>query len=274
MGTTLALSIGLLAGAHTSTWGMFKDAPHEGFTYAKYFRSILLAVVVAIITRRVTGLDLTTAAQAVVFFGMVYVIERAITEFWKTFLRVEDQSKYFIPMQFHVKGSVVHDRRVQLLAGAGWLATVLLIVYGITWAQRNLSLPSWLVIVVIGGIGGWISAFGGAWKDAPLEGFETFKFFRSPGIAVFFALLLACFTESWLHLALAAEGYTVATIETYKTFFHPNKPRGKWAGKPMPYEAMLKRRWRFVPLYVLVWVLVIVGFVAGYLGPHRGVLCR
>ena len=28
MGTTLALSIGLLAGAHTSTWGMFKDATH------------------------------------------------------------------------------------------------------------------------------------------------------------------------------------------------------------------------------------------------------
>ena len=44
MGTTLALSIGLLAGAHTSTWGMFKDAPHEGFTYRKYFRSIVATV--------------------------------------------------------------------------------------------------------------------------------------------------------------------------------------------------------------------------------------
>ena len=46
MGTALALSIGLLAGAHTSTWGMFKDAPHEGFTYRKYFRSILVAALV------------------------------------------------------------------------------------------------------------------------------------------------------------------------------------------------------------------------------------
>jgi hypothetical protein len=273
MGTTLALSIGLLAGAHTSTWGMFKDAPHEGFTYAKYARSILLAVVVAIVAHRVSGLDLMNWSRAVVFFGMVYVIERAITEFWKTFLRVEDQSKYFIPMQFHVKGSVVHDRKVQLLAGAGWLTAVLLIVYGITWAQRNVSLPPWVVIVAIGGIGGWISAFGGAWKDAPVEGFETFKFFRSPGIAAFFALLLACFTDNWLYLALAAEGYTVATIETYKTFFHPNKPRGKWAGKSMPYEHMLKRRWKFVPLYVLVWLLVITGFVLGYVGPHRGLLC-
>jgi hypothetical protein len=274
MGTALALSIGLLAGAHTSTWGMFKDAPHEGFTWAKYVRSILLAAIVAIVTHRVTGLDLTNWSQAIVFFGMVYVIERALTEFWKTFLRVEDQSKYFIPMQFHVKGSVVHDRKIQLLAGAGWLAAVLLIVYGITWAQRNVSLPAWVVIVAVGGIGGWISAFGGAWKDAPLEGFETFKFFRSPGIAAFFALLLSCFTDNWLYLALAAEGYTVATIETYKTFFHPNKPRGKWAGKPMPYEDMLKRRWKFVPVYVLVWLFIITGFILGYTGPHSGLLCR
>ena len=32
-------------------------------------------------------------------------------------------------------------------------------------------------------------------------------------------------------LAIAAEGFTVASIETYKTFFFPNKPRGKFAGQ-------------------------------------------
>ena len=31
-----------LAGLHTSTWGMYKDAPHEGFTWPKYFRSTLV----------------------------------------------------------------------------------------------------------------------------------------------------------------------------------------------------------------------------------------
>ena len=32
MSMGIALAIGLLAGAHTSTWGMYKDCPYEGFT--------------------------------------------------------------------------------------------------------------------------------------------------------------------------------------------------------------------------------------------------
>ena len=42
----------------------------------------------------------------------------------------------------------------------------------------------------------------------------------------------------------------------------------------MPYEDMLKRRWKFVPIYVLVWVFIIAGFVLGYTGPHSGLSCR
>ena len=37
--------------------------------------------------------DLTGAGTRVVFFGAVYVLERGAIEFWKTFLRNEDQSK-------------------------------------------------------------------------------------------------------------------------------------------------------------------------------------
>jgi hypothetical protein len=42
----------------------------------------------------------------------------------------------------------------------------------------------------------------------------------------------------------------------------------------MPHEDMLKRRWKFVPVYVFVWLVVITGFVLGYSGPHQGLLCR
>lgn len=47
------------------------------------------------------------------------------------------------------------------------------------------------------------------------------------------------------------------TIETYKTFFFPNKPRGKFAGKPVLFPEMLTWRKRSVPLYAAVWVLVV-----------------
>ena len=35
---TVAVVTGALAGAHTSTWGMYKDAIHEGFALGKYAR--------------------------------------------------------------------------------------------------------------------------------------------------------------------------------------------------------------------------------------------
>jgi len=65
------------------------------------------------------------------------------------------------------------------------------------------------------------------------------------------------FTTSWPVIAIAAEGFTVASIETYKTFFFPHKPRGKFAGKPILFPEHLERRKRFVPLYAGIWALVL-----------------
>jgi len=123
--------------------------------------------------------------------------------------------------------------------------------YGATW-------PRWLVVITVGSFFGWISAFGGAWKDAPIEGFETFKFFRSPAVAASWAFVVSLFISSWTAIAIAAEGFTVASIETYKTFFFPNKPRGKFAGKPILHPEHLSRRRAFVPLYATIWLLVLI----------------
>ena len=75
----MTILIGLLAGAHTSSWGMYKDAPHEGFTLPKYFRSIVVATLVAIAIDRLAGFGPDTFAHAAVFFGMVYAGERLLT---------------------------------------------------------------------------------------------------------------------------------------------------------------------------------------------------
>ena len=103
----IALIIGLMAGLHTSTWGMYKDAPHEGFTWPKYFRSTLMGAGASVSVYLVTKLNMTQPGNMVVLYGVTYVIERALVEFWKTFLRVQDQSKYFIPMQFSFRGEVI-----------------------------------------------------------------------------------------------------------------------------------------------------------------------
>ena len=97
---------------------------------------------------------------------------------------------------------------------------------------------------------GIVIAIGGAWKDAPVEGFEPLKFFRSPALTTLCALLLFPLSSSVLLSAAAAVGYERAASENYKTFFFPSRPRGKFAGKPVWHPAMLRTRRRFVPAYL------------------------
>jgi hypothetical protein len=130
----------------------------------------------------------------------------------------------------------------------------------------------WLVLLTVGSIGGWLTAFGGAWKDAPVEGFETFKFFRSPMVALTWAIIMSFFTTNWIYIAVAGAGYSVATIETYKTFFFPNKPRGKFAGKPILFPKILEQRRIVAVLYACIWVVIIALLVLGFTGLREGLL--
>jgi hypothetical protein len=262
MTALLAAAVGLLAGIHTATWGMYKDAPHEGFSGWKYARSIVLAAVIAVILAGGWGLDPTRPADFVVLFGATYAVERALAEIYKTFLREEDQSKYFIPMQFSVFGTVVRSRSARLLAGAGYVAVCVGMILLVPAIERASPDPTPLgAVLAVGGLGGWISAFGGAWKDAPKEGFQTLKFFRSPFIATVYAVLLSRLTDDLVLTTLAALGFTIATTETYKTFFFPSKPRGKFAGMPVLYPDMLRKRQPFIALYAGIWLVVIGAWV-------------
>lgn len=252
----LSALVGLMAGLHAATWGMYKDAPHEGFSRRKYLRSPVLGSVLGVLVQATTGLDPRNPASLVVLFGTVYVVERAVCEIYKTFIREEDQSKYFIPMQLHVLGRVVQSRAARLVAGFLYTALLVALVIAVTDFDRSGAQHEYGWLVLIGSLGGWISAFGGAWKDAPSEGFQLFKFFRSPAMALLYASGLSYLTDNLLAITLAATGYTVATTETYKTFFFPAKPRGKFAGRPILYPELLHWRQRFVPLYIAIWIAV------------------
>jgi hypothetical protein len=268
-----AMAVGFLGGLHASTWGMFKDAPHEGFSWPRYFRSAIVGASMGAIAYVIARPRLASPGDLVLFFGVAYVLERGAIEFWKTFLRTEDQSKYFIPMQFAVFGRVVQSQARRLTIGIPMAIAVVLAFLAIHAISRRGVLPqSALVVLAVGSVGGWISAFLGAWKDAPIEGFETLKFFRSPLLAGLYGLLLAFFTTSHLVIMMAALGFTIATLETYKTFFFPSKPRGKFAGKPIKFPEMLERRKAFAVVYAGIWALVIAGFVLAFAGQPSGLI--
>ncbi|MGK7311567.1 MAG: hypothetical protein ACN0LA_04950 [Candidatus Longimicrobiales bacterium M2_2A_002] len=267
MDPVLAAFVGLAAGLHTATWGMFKDAPHEGFTWSTYARSPVLASLVAVGLARFTGLHAGDAAGIVVLFGTTYGLERGMVEVYKTFLREADQSKYTIPMQFSVGGEVVESRALRLGAGGLYVASVVAVLYGTWWLQRNgPALGTVATALAVGSLGGWISAFGGAWKDAPVEGFHLLKFFRSPFLAFLFGLLMASLTDLYPAIFLGALGYTVATTETWKTFSDPGKDRGKFMDQTPSHPEMIERRWRFVPVYVVVWIGVLAAIALALFG--------
>ena len=272
-GSMPAILIGLLAGAHTSSWGMYKDAPHEGFTFLKYSRSIIVAAIAAFILSRIVELNLGWASHLSLFFGLTYAAERLTLELWKSFIREEDQSKYFIPMQFGVLGKPVQSRAVRWSIFAAILVLLAVLLYGASELMKAYpDANPWLVLITVGSVGGWLTAFGGAWKDAPVEGFETFKFFRSPMVALTWAIIMAFFTTNWIYIAVAGAGYSVASIETYKTFFFPSKPRGKFAGKPILFPKILEQRRIVAVLYACIWAVMITLLVMGFTGPREGLL--
>lgn len=265
-----AALVGLLSGIHIASWGMYKDAPHEGFEVRKYLRSVLLGTAIGAGAGALAQLDANEAAGFAVLFGVIYVVERAIGEIYKTFFRQEDQSKYTIPMQFAVLGTTVESRPLRAALGMGYLGVMLGMIALVTAYQRWAGPErSQVETVLIASAGAWISALGGAWKDAPIEGFQTLKFFRSPVLAALWGLLLAQLTQDLVLITLAATGYTIATTETYKSFLFPSKPRGKFAGKPVVFPRLLRIRQRVVPLYCAIWLTVLVMFGIG-LGLSHG----
>ena len=254
----IAAIVGAASGADAAIWGMYKDAAYEGFSWTRFVRSILLGIASAVAIQLVLMLDLSNAGPMLVLFGLSYAAERVLVEGWKMFVREEDQSKYTIPMQFALKGIPVRSRARRLAAGIVTGIAIAGLAFGVLAVFRSEN--SWTYAGTAGLIAGLFIAVGGAWKDAPIEGFEFLKFWRSPALTVLFSLMLFPLTGNALIAAIAAIGYEHAASENYKTFFFPMRPRGKFAGKPMEFPALLQTRRRFVPVYaairlVMLWLV-------------------
>lgn len=250
--------VGLLSGTHTAIWGMFKDAIHEGFTLGRFARSIVIGIMVALGIQSFFWFPLPAPGAVALLFGLSYATERGVVEVWKTFLREEDQSKYFIPMQFSVRGLPVRSRVARLAFGLAYVAMVALCLSALARLGADArGMPPAVLAAAAGLAVGLIIAVGGAWKDAPKEGFELLKFFRSPAMTTVYAILLSRLTDSSLVIAVAAIGFERGTAETYKTFFFPSRPRGKFTGKPVLYPSMLRRRRYFVPAYVAISLVAV-----------------
>jgi len=267
MDIAIALVAGIAAGIHTATWGMYKDAPHEGFTWSTYFRSVIAGLIYGPVIWYFFQLDMSYPANFFLLWAAVYSLERVTMEVYKTFIRNSDQSKFSIPMQLSAFGKPIESYPARLVAGAAYVGAVALLTFGVyklnqSYHNGNSHWNAFLLLLPCS-VMGWVSAFGGAWKDAPIEGFETFKFFRSPGVAYFFAFVGSLFTDHLVLITAVSIGLTIASIETYKSFFFLDRPRGKFQGMPVHFPEWLTKRKKFVPVYTAIWIGVLICFVIG-----------
>jgi len=249
--------LGAMAGWHAANWGAYKDVPYEGFGWVSYLRSVVVGATAALLLGAVLLPD--ALPPLLVVLGVVYAFERLGTEWWKSILREDDQSAYSIPMRLGVRGRTIERRALRYATGAGVVVAlaVLCAVGAVLQDGTNLS-P--VLTVLLGGVGGWLTAVGGAWKDAPVEGFSGWKFLRSPAVATGWALPLSTMTTDWVLLAFSAAGFAVASIETYKTFLTGGRPPGKFAGKEIRFAAPLLRGW-FAFLHAALWSALGLGVV-------------
>lgn len=221
-------------GLHAATWGAFKDSPYEGFHLARFLRTLVVAQASALAA---VATHLADVAALVPAAGVLYTLERLATEWWKTILRPHDAAAFTIPMRLGFRGRPVDTPWRRYAVGVLVLAGMFGVGLGLHVTQRAAgAVPWWLSVVVVGGLGGWATAFGGAWKDAPIEGFSGWKFLRSPVVATTWAVPCSLLTRDWVTLCLASAGFAVATIETYKTFLTGDRAPGKFAGRARVHD--------------------------------------
>lgn len=243
------LLIGAVAGLIVSSWQGFKDPPWEGFSTAKFLRSIGVGTVSAAILYVAASRGLLVIDNLGVFAFSVITMERMIGEGYKGFFRRGEHAEFHkLLHRIHIPA---HIYPVKIAAGLGYVAGSLWLLRWLSrryeWMTANwdgLLLPG----AVLGICGGLLVAAGGALKDSQFEGFLPLKFARSPIVGAFTGMLMVHFTQTPLLVLLSTIGSERVLVECYKTFVM-RRVRGIFDGKPVLHPEWMRRRPVFAVSY-------------------------
>lgn len=238
------LGAAMFAGLWAILWGIYGDLLAERFEARKALRSILFACLYAV------AIFLRQGNYNLLLVGLgVIALERLATEIWKGLIREEDQSKYKIPSGLF-RG--VH-RAVRRVAGWLLLAAAFFAAAYVSFSWGNL----YFVFAP-----GFLVAFGGAFKDAPFEGFNFKKFLRSPlfgAIAGGLLYLLFPAGDSFM-FALAVFGGERVLSETWKKILLGRVP-GKFREEAIDEEWRRRRRRLLLPYALILIGIAVLYFV-------------
>lgn len=265
--TVLPLIIGASAGLAMASLGALKDTRYgdEQFSPRAFVRSPILGAMLGLGILW-TGWPCPRAASPAVLFLAVMALERLTTETYKLFLRPAPAGRR-VPSQAAILGRPIESPLRRMVLGLCFVAAAAAILASV---GRLGTITPGIEAMCFGLFAGVLVAVGGAWKDAPIEGWSTSAFLRSPLLAAVVAVLISM--GSWSQ-NLHAQGVTDATslffvclggerllVESYKAFIRRRRP-SKFFEPVNPPEVA----YRGTHKEVLGATLAGVGYLAGYL---------
>lgn len=222
MSFAIQLAVAAISGLYTCLWGAFKDSPYEGLKPKTFPRSIYFNVVIFCVLYFVPPFD--ARVQALSLFQLFFLtmgLERFLAEIYKGFFRTEDQDKYFVPSRITFFGSHVGSDLLRYATGT----LIVAIVFGVVWI--DVTIERFIPVAITAYGTGLLVSLGGAYKDAPFEGFKPLKFQRSGFVLAILSPIFYFSNDPATPISLGFliymnGGLERFVVEYYKTYIQRN----------------------------------------------------
>ncbi|MFT5365272.1 MAG: hypothetical protein ACI8V2_000209 [Candidatus Latescibacterota bacterium] len=256
----LGFLVSLISGLYTSFWGAFKDSPFEDFKAHTFPRSVYFhAVIFAALYFIPLFQDSFSALKLFQVFFLTMGLERFLAELYKGFFRTEDQSKYFVPSRITFFGKHVQSDALRYFVG-----TVLVLVV-FTVVTVPFLITSFWVFLIVAYATGLLVSLGGAYKDAPFEGFQPLKFQRSGVVLAVCSPFFYFINDPLQPISLGFLIYMNGGLERFVVEYYKTYIQRTMSGKFQPdLERIQHRVDSREKFYYGAW-LIILGLVVLYI---------
>ncbi len=256
----------IVSGLYTSLWGAFKDGPYEGFKLKTFPRSVYFHIAIFLPLYFVPYFQIHLQhLNLLELFFLVMGIERFLAEIYKGFFRTENQDKYYVPSRITFFGS--HVASDLLRRGVG------LVIVTIVFLFLLVELPIrgfWGYLAVAYGTG-CIVALGGAYKDAPFEGFKPLKFQRSGAVLAVLSPLFYFVGDAENPLPLGFLIYMNGGLERFSVEYYKTYIQRNMSGKFRPDLERIQRqldtreRFHYAALIIIAGLALLYAYEVGVL---------
>lgn len=237
MNIYLGFLVSLISGLYTSFWGAFKDSPFEDFkkhTFPRsvYFHAVIFAALYFIPLFHTSFI----ALKYFQIFFLVMGLERFLAELYKGFFRTEDQSKYFVPSRITFFGKHVQSDLLRYLVGTVLVLAVFAVV------TIPFPITSFWMFLLVAYATGLLVSLGGAYKDAPFEGFQPLKFQRSGVVLAVCSPLFYFISDPMQPVSLGFLIYMNGGLERFVVEYYKTYIQRTMSGKFRPDLERIQHR--------------------------------